>query len=494
MAEQSRVAAQRAIEAQLHKANGRAPPAPHSVEWIGSQNIEISRTQPDDPSTPWDYIGHRFPREKSPGTAIHTQVFSEGVYAVSFKVLESKGNNGNGMYIGVIDGSSDLSQEKGGKAWLLDLNEGKLRTTEDGFNIGVKGAGVPGKKLMRGDMKCIAKGALVYLQIDMRQRTFGVEACGMGRTLTGKLTASNVALPPSVRLVVGLFQGHDAVQLQMVSRLADDTPLQPTPPPPPLARQPSLPAAARTASTASIASNASAASAASGTATPEPAAAQLQPARHSSLASPPSPALTLAALQTGAPPPPRGSSLAPAAPPQPQQQQPPRPPQQPEQPLGVTREGVYHTTATLLPAKREAPDAGASALHGRPPQATGGSAMDARKAARHDDGPAGPFTQQQQQQQPVEPPAYRSAGDAGGAGVGGGGGGGGSGGGGVGVGVGGALEEEVWGEEDAARNSVRMRCRRDELRELRRLADEGLIDHAQHDAEVGRVMATHRFT
>ena len=94
MAEQSRVAAQRAIEAQLHKANGRAPPTQPSVEWIGSQNIEISRTQPDDPSTPWDYIGHRFPREKSPGTAVHSKVLTEGKWAAEFKVLESKGLSG----------------------------------------------------------------------------------------------------------------------------------------------------------------------------------------------------------------------------------------------------------------------------------------------------------------------------------------------------------------------------------------------------------------
>ena len=37
---------------------------------------------------------------------------------------------------------------------MLDLNEGKLRTFHDGFNIGCNGVGMSGRKLMRGDMKC----------------------------------------------------------------------------------------------------------------------------------------------------------------------------------------------------------------------------------------------------------------------------------------------------------------------------------------------------
>ena len=63
------------------------------------------------------------------------------------------------MYLGVTDGNADLTREQGGKAWVLDLNEGKLRTFADGFNIGCGGVGVAGRKLMRGDMKCVCKGA-----------------------------------------------------------------------------------------------------------------------------------------------------------------------------------------------------------------------------------------------------------------------------------------------------------------------------------------------
>ena len=45
---------------------------------------------------------------------------------------------------GVTDGGASLTQEKGGRAWVLDLNEGKLRTFIDGFNIGCNGVGMSG--------------------------------------------------------------------------------------------------------------------------------------------------------------------------------------------------------------------------------------------------------------------------------------------------------------------------------------------------------------
>ena len=132
-------------------------------EWVASHNLEISRTHPDREGSAWDYIGHRLPREKSPGTAVHSTVLTEGKWAVEFKILECKGNSGNGMYLGVTDGGASLTQEKGGRAWVLDLNEGKLRTFQDGFNIGCNGVGMSGRKLMRGDMKCVCKGAKVRL-------------------------------------------------------------------------------------------------------------------------------------------------------------------------------------------------------------------------------------------------------------------------------------------------------------------------------------------
>ena len=150
-------------------------------EWVASHNLEISRTHPDREGSPWDYIGHRFPREKSPGTAVHSTIITEGRWAAEFKVLESKGNSGNGMYLGVTDGEASLTQEKGGRAWVLDLNEGKLRTFNDGFNIGCNGVGMSGRKLMRGDMKCVCKGAKIYLELDMRHRSLAVEAVPMGK-------------------------------------------------------------------------------------------------------------------------------------------------------------------------------------------------------------------------------------------------------------------------------------------------------------------------
>ena len=82
-------------------------------EWVASHNLEISRTHPDREDSAWDYIGHRFPREKSPGTAVHSTVITEGKWAVEFKILECKGNSGNGMYLGVTDGGASLTQEKG---------------------------------------------------------------------------------------------------------------------------------------------------------------------------------------------------------------------------------------------------------------------------------------------------------------------------------------------------------------------------------------------
>ena len=176
-------------------------------EWVASHNLEISRTHPDREGSPWDYIGHRFPREKSPGTAVHSTIITEGRWAAEFKVLESKGNSGNGMYLGVTDGEASLTQEKGGRAWVLDLNEGKLRTFNDGFNIGCTGVGMAGRKLMRGDMKWGCKGARVYLELDMRHRSLAVEAVPMGKSLTGSLTHARVELPPAVRLVIGIFQG-----------------------------------------------------------------------------------------------------------------------------------------------------------------------------------------------------------------------------------------------------------------------------------------------
>ena len=90
---------------------------------------------------------------------------------------------------------------------MLDLNEGKLRTFNDGFNIGCTGVGMAGRKLMRGDMKWGCKGARIYLELDMRRRSLAVEAVPMGKSLTGSLTHARVELPPAVRLVIGIFQG-----------------------------------------------------------------------------------------------------------------------------------------------------------------------------------------------------------------------------------------------------------------------------------------------
>ena len=90
---------------------------------------------------------------------------------------------------------------------MLDLNEGKLRTFNDGFNIGCTGVGMAGRKLMRGDMKWGCRGAKIYFELDMRHRSLAVEAVPMGKALTGSLTHARVELPPAVRLVIGIFQG-----------------------------------------------------------------------------------------------------------------------------------------------------------------------------------------------------------------------------------------------------------------------------------------------
>ena len=61
---------------------------------------------------------------------------------------------------------------------------------------------------MRGDMKCVCKGAKIYFELDMRHRSLAVEAVPMGKVLAGRLTHCRIELPPSVRLVIGLFQGE----------------------------------------------------------------------------------------------------------------------------------------------------------------------------------------------------------------------------------------------------------------------------------------------
>ena len=57
-------------------------------------------------------------------------------------------------------------------------------------------------------MKCVCKGAKIYFELDMRHRSLAVEAVPMGKALAGQLTHSRIELPPSVRLVIGLFQGR----------------------------------------------------------------------------------------------------------------------------------------------------------------------------------------------------------------------------------------------------------------------------------------------
>ena len=41
---------------------------------------------------------------------------------------------------------------------------------------------------MRGDMKWGCKGAKIHFELDMRHRSFAVEAVPMGKPLTGSLT------------------------------------------------------------------------------------------------------------------------------------------------------------------------------------------------------------------------------------------------------------------------------------------------------------------
>ena len=113
----SAASARRPLQAIAGFTANAGPSTPVEIkEWVASHNLEISRTHPDGEDSAWDYIGHRFPRERSPGTAVHSTVLTEGRWAVEFTVLECKGNSGNGMYIGVTDGDASLTQEKGGRA------------------------------------------------------------------------------------------------------------------------------------------------------------------------------------------------------------------------------------------------------------------------------------------------------------------------------------------------------------------------------------------
>ena len=75
---------------------------------------------------------------------------------------------------------------------------------------------------MQGDMKQRCEGARIYLELDMRNRSFAVEAVPKGKSLTGSLTHaatskhSRVELPASVRLVTGLLQGEPPASLPFV--------------------------------------------------------------------------------------------------------------------------------------------------------------------------------------------------------------------------------------------------------------------------------------
>ena len=85
---------------------------------------------------------------------------------------------------------------------------------------------------MRGDMKCVCKGAKIYFELDMRHRSLAVEAVPMGKALAGSLTHSRIELPPSVRLVIGLFQGEPPRSPPPPS--PPPSPFVPSPPPPPI--------------------------------------------------------------------------------------------------------------------------------------------------------------------------------------------------------------------------------------------------------------------
>ena len=49
---------------------------------------------------------------------------------------------------------------------------------------------------MRGDMKCVCKGAKIYFELDMRHRSLAVEAVPMGKSLTGSLTHARMRISP----------------------------------------------------------------------------------------------------------------------------------------------------------------------------------------------------------------------------------------------------------------------------------------------------------
>ena len=165
-----------------------------------------------------------------------------GRYEAQFKILSSRGNNGAGINIGLVDAS--VSVEAGDcdrdVAWSFYPYSGKLWTSKDPVGRGLPESNA---KQLGPDLQGKANGATVEVTVDMTARRVLVSVNG------GESVDAGVELPAAVRLWCSLYCADDAVQLvSLVDSAADDaTCATPTTfvkpnasPPPPSAKMPSL--------------------------------------------------------------------------------------------------------------------------------------------------------------------------------------------------------------------------------------------------------------
>lgn len=163
-----------------------------------------------------------------------------GRYEAQFKILSSRGNNGAGINIGLVDSSVPLEAGDCGRdvTWSFYPYSGKLWTSKDPVGRGLSDA-----KQLGPDLQGKANGAIVDITVDMTARRVLVSVNG------GEAVDAGVELPVAVRLWCSLYCADDAVQLvSVMDSTADDaTCTTPTTfakpnasPPPPSAKMPSL--------------------------------------------------------------------------------------------------------------------------------------------------------------------------------------------------------------------------------------------------------------
>lgn len=202
-------------------------------QWIAAGNLEIQNLTPPANAPGGNFIMSEIrhntlsPNEGyapgagfSPGCAIHSQTFDNGLWVATFKVIRSKQGKCNGMYIGLLDANAATNSEIGPTAWVLDLNNTQFKKFNDGYNMGAhskKTSCTVGGKIPID----IFESMIIKLIIEMRpshKRTFGAAAAGEGGCFT--MTPSNLELTDKVRLVVGLVSDGDQLRLMNVEKKA----------------------------------------------------------------------------------------------------------------------------------------------------------------------------------------------------------------------------------------------------------------------------------